>query len=314
MKKFLVILFSAFVVFQSCKTKGTGTLEITLEVERAHASQDEMDKMKTILTQRLIKFGIDEEDISFTTKENRLIFDLKEESNYKKFDRSMIRRLLMSSADLQFWETYSLSDVGTAINKFLDDSAGLEAWKRIQPVFQLGVSGNTYPNSCEMGTCNLRDTTAVSYFFDSLRQIGIFPADLKFGWNETYAQDGQPISHLIMMKKTGTGGASMDFPTIEDVETTSAGDGSVSPVISGKMTGSFKDQWARLTKANIGKQIAITLDGIVMTYPTVQSEIPEGGFSITGSFTVDEANELVSVLSAEHLPGRIYIVEEDLLP
>jgi SecD/SecF fusion protein len=69
-------------------------------------------------------------------------------------------------------------------------------------------------------------------------------------------------------------------------------------------------EWKNLTKANIGRSVAIVLDGIVYSSPTVQNEIPNGRSSISGSFTNEEAGDLANILKAGKLPAPTRIVEE----
>ena len=71
--------------------------------------------------------------------------------------------------------------------------------------------------------------------------------------------------------------------------------------------------WARLTKDNIGRQVAIVLDGTVYSYPTVQTEISGGSSSITGNFSVEEATDLTNVLKSGKLPAPATIVQEQVV-
>ena len=71
--------------------------------------------------------------------------------------------------------------------------------------------------------------------------------------------------------------------------------------------------WARLTKENIGRQVAIVLDGTVYSYPTVQTEITGGSSSITGHFTIEEATDLANVLNSGKLPAPATIVQEQVV-
>ena len=71
--------------------------------------------------------------------------------------------------------------------------------------------------------------------------------------------------------------------------------------------------WARMTKENIGKQIAIVLDGMVYSYPVVNSEISGGSSQITGNFTLDEAEDLANVLKSGKLPAPATIVQEQVV-
>ena len=71
--------------------------------------------------------------------------------------------------------------------------------------------------------------------------------------------------------------------------------------------------WARLTKENIGKSIAITLDGYVYSFPTVNTEIKGGSSQITGNFTVEEAKDLANTLNSGKMPAPARIIQEDVV-
>ena len=72
-------------------------------------------------------------------------------------------------------------------------------------------------------------------------------------------------------------------------------------------------QWKRLTAENIGKSVAIVLDGYVYSYPTVQAEIAGGRSSITGNFTLNEAKDLANILKSGKLPAPARIIEEAIV-
>jgi SecD/SecF fusion protein len=71
--------------------------------------------------------------------------------------------------------------------------------------------------------------------------------------------------------------------------------------------------WARMTKDNIGKSIAIALDGYIYSFPTVNGEIAGGSSQITGNFTVEEAKDLANTLKSGKMPAPARIVQEDVV-
>ena len=71
--------------------------------------------------------------------------------------------------------------------------------------------------------------------------------------------------------------------------------------------------WARLTKDNIGKSIAIVLDGYVRSYPTVNGEITGGRSSISGLESVEEANDLANILKSGKMPAPARIMQEEIV-
>ena len=81
------------------------------------------------------------------------------------------------------------------------------------------------------------------------------------------------------------------------------------PQISFEMTQEGAAAFAKITRENIGKQLAITLDGVVQTAPRINSEIPSGNGVITGNYTVDEAKGTATLLNAGALPIKAEVVE-----
>ncbi|MDR1527358.1 MAG: protein translocase subunit SecDF [Dysgonamonadaceae bacterium] len=71
--------------------------------------------------------------------------------------------------------------------------------------------------------------------------------------------------------------------------------------------------WARLTKDNIGRSVAIVLDDAVYSFPTVQTEISGGTSSITGNFTTEQAKDLANVLKSGRMSARAQIVQEEIV-
>ena len=84
-------------------------------------------------------------------------------------------------------------------------------------------------------------------------------------------------------------------------------------MVNMKMNAEGAKTWARLTKENIGKSIAIVLDGYVYSYPTVNSEITGGSSQISGRFTNDEAKDLANVLKSGKMPAPARIIQEDVV-
>ena len=85
------------------------------------------------------------------------------------------------------------------------------------------------------------------------------------------------------------------------------------PEVSMTMNSEGAKQWKRLTAENIGKSVAIVLDGFVYSFPTVQSEISGGRSQITGNFTINEANDLANILKSGKLPAPARIIEEAIV-
>ena len=97
---------------------------------------------------------------------------------------------------------------------------------------------------------------------------------------------------------------------IEDAKKTKDLNGN--PCIDLKMNAEGTMAWARFTADNIGRSIAIVLDGTVYSYPTVQSEITGGRCQIIGNFTEEEAIDLANIIKCGKLPAPVQIIHENV--
>ncbi|WP_026473716.1 protein translocase subunit SecDF [Alkaliflexus imshenetskii] len=136
-------------------------------------------------------------------------------------------------------------------------------------------------------------------------------SDLQF-WVPGVGQTRESFFQLVAIRSTSFDGR----PPLEGDAITNARD-RVSPTGSFEIEMSMNSEgaktWARLTKANIGKSIAIVLDGYVYSFPTVQNEIRGGQSSITGNFSPEEAKDLANILRSGKLPAPARIVEDTVV-
>ena len=115
---------------------------------------------------------------------------------------------------------------------------------------------------------------------------------------------------LVAIRNTSRDGkAPLDGDAVTEARV-QYGDGGARPEVSMSMNAEGAQTWARLTKDNIGRQVAIVLDGMVYSYPTVQGEISGGSSQITGNFTLEEAKDLANVLKSGKLPAPATIIQE----
>jgi SecD/SecF fusion protein len=118
-------------------------------------------------------------------------------------------------------------------------------------------------------------------------------------------QNGKGIYKLYCVNKQAelTGGVITDAEANIDPSTSS-------PIVTMQMNADGASEWSRITGANIGKRIAIVLDGAVYSAPVVQGKIPGGNSQITGMANMDEAKILSIVLKAGALPAPVEIIEQ----
>ena len=137
-----------------------------------------------------------------------------------------------------------------------------------------------------------------------------FPLDVKFAYTvKPYDSDGK-FMQLIGLKVSGRDGkASLEGDVVTDARQ-EFGQFNANPEVSMTMNSEGAKQWKRLTAENIGKSVAIVLDGFVYSFPTVQSEISGGRSQITGNFTINEAKDLANILKSGKLPAGVVILDE----
>ena len=159
------------------------------------------------------------------------------------------------------------------------------------------------------GYTAIRDTAKVNELLNRPEVKNILPSNLKFLWEAKAVGDNGDFVRLHAIKSAMNGGAQLEGDKVidakRDVNSTS---GEVE--VSMTMNGQGGQMWKNLTKANIGRSIAIVLDDVVYSSPNVQNEIPNGRSSISGSFTSEEAGDLANILKAGKLPAPTRIAEE----
>ncbi|MCW3787831.1 protein translocase subunit SecDF [Plebeiibacterium sediminum] len=172
-----------------------------------------------------------------------------------------------------------------------------------------------------VGYALVQDTSKVNAYLQMDQIRALFPKNVRFLWGvkplpqrelEDGTQSKQEIYELVAIKVTTHDGRA---PLEGDVITNASK--SVTPQggyeVSMRMNAEGSNVWARLTKANIGKSIAVVLDGYVYSYPNVNSEIPNGSSSISGDFDAKEAEDLANILKSGKLPAPARIVEDTVV-
>ena len=166
-----------------------------------------------------------------------------------------------------------------------------------------------------VGYASVRDTAAINKLIYSALAKQVLPSDLKLLWS------AKPADHLnvkniyelhALKMTTSTGRAPLEGDVITDAKdefepTTGA------PCVSMKMNTEGARRWAQMTKANVGKAIAIVLDGVVYSAPRVNGEIAGGSSQITGNFTIEDTKDLANTLKSGRMPAPARIVQEEVV-
>ena len=200
-----------------------------------------------------------------------------------------------------------------------DDASELAAYRKANPLFA-ALSPNVYNGRPAEGSCigyaNYADTAAVGKMLRNPQVAALFPAEFRPMWSvkpSQYIQGGNVYELVAIKAASRDGKAPLDGGCVTDARVQYGAQGQSRPEVSMTMNAEGANVWARMTKANIGKQIAIVLDGMVYSYPRVNSEIDGGSSQITGNFTLEEAEDLANVLKSGKLPAPATIVQEQVV-
>lgn len=301
-----------------------------------------------VLRTRIDRFGVTQPNIQRLEKAGRVLVELPGVTDPKR-----VRKLLQGTANLEFWETYnnqeimqsmieadvatreiiasevSKPDIATAdstlalLGEQTEDSVQTtESYRSLFTYLHMMPAGY----GPVVGVALAKDMKVVDEYLASDKVRRILPRDLKLIWTvkaipgkEAQAFMNQPINEkesvfqLVAIKQTSTNGkAPLEGDVITNARHNVSQNGATYEV-SMNMNSEGARKWAQLTKANLGKSIAIVLDGYVYSFPTVQSEITGGSSQITGDFTPEEAQDLANVLKSGKLPAPATIVADNVV-
>ena len=197
-----------------------------------------------------------------------------------------------------------------------DQKAALEEYKKNNPLFaimQVSVNqaGQAYRGPV-VGTVHYTDTAKVMAMLNSQVAKSILPRELNLCWTVKAIDAAEAYYQLIALKSQTNGRPSLEGDVITDARA-DFGQTSAYANVSMTMNAEGARDWQRITRDNIGKSIAIVLDGYVYSFPTVQNEIAGGNSQITGNFTVEEAKDLANTLNSGKMPAPARIIQEDVV-
>ena len=162
-----------------------------------------------------------------------------------------------------------------------------------------------------VGNCLGKDTGDIMRMLNLDIVKSMLPQNLKLCWHAKTGKDKSDIYQLIALRSVGEQGSVLDGSVIADASqdfNERAGN-----EISMSMNQEGAKLWKKITENNLGNCIAIVLDDLVYSYPTVNSVIPNGRSSISGAFTLEEAKDLANLLKAGKLPAPAVIVSEEIV-
>lgn len=201
-------------------------------------------------------------------------------------------------------------------SKKATENTSAEQFKQNNPLFSI-----MYPSvdnekrlakGAAVGLVLGKDTALVNKYLAMKQVKSLFPANLKFLWSYKPLKNSE-IYQLIAIKiDPRTNQAPLDGGSITNARV-EFDNMTNEPQVSMSMNGEGAKEWARLTRENVGRQIAIVLDNYVYSFPVVRQEIKGGNSSISGGFTLEEATDLANVLKSGKLPAPAVIIEEAIV-
>lgn len=291
--------------------------------EEVNAAVENSNK---VVRSRIDRFGVAQPNIQILRGKGQIGQIMVEMPGIKEPER--VRKLLQGSANLEFWETYTLGETMsslTALDKRLagadaKDSAAADSTKakaakaksaaEQHPLFsKLIMMQGMQPTNCVVGYAIAKDTAAINAMVNSEAAKSILPADLKLAWGVKNASGMKANVFELYALRANNGQPSMQGDVIADAK--DEFDQNHRPIVSMTMTTSGARDWATLTKKNLKKFVAIVLDGYVYSAPVVQNEITGGNSQISGNFTTDDTRDLANVLKSGKMPAPTKIVQEE---
>ncbi len=301
------------VVFREQVKRGDN--DAAIEMALRNEVKDRVSSSTNVLRSRIDQFGVVAPNIQELENDGQILLELP---GVKEHDR--VRDLLKSSANLEFYETMPLADFQMALQEF-DRAVASDSIRNgrgfASYFLQMGD-----PRGVVVGMATQQNRVAIDSLIHSPLAKQILPSNLKLAWEvkpqeieltdtATKAVKTTDIYTLVALRTTnGKPALSGDVVTAASSEYDTMQGGNY---VSMTMKPDAAKQWARITAANIEKQVAIVLDDMVYSAPRVNSVIEGGRSSITGNFTTDEAKDLANVLKSGKMAAKVEIISDTVI-
>ena len=326
------------------KSRATNEEIISLLKEEAKSA---IDNSYQVVERRVNQFGVAQPNIQKVAGTGRILVELP---GVKEPER--VRKLLQGTASLEFWETYNsqelqpyLQELNETVRQQIealestkaaednvaekpadktdnsleaqltgDDqlTASQEAVMKANPLFsRLQMLGG---NSALLGIAHYRDTAQINTWLAENRSL--FPGDFVPAWSfKAFESEGvtpDTYFELVALKSHVGKGPALDGKYISSANV-AYNNMTGAPEVSMSMNSKGAIEWENITGENVGRQIAIVMDGQVYSYPNVQNKISGGNSSISGHFTQTDADDLANVLKSGKLSTPARIVQEQVV-
>ena len=296
----------------------------TVEGILREKTRSDISKSVDLLRERFSRFGMLLPSIENTQREGRILMKLP---GVKEPER--VHKLIQSSAKLEFYETYTVDNALPLLAELSETAAtqnaeGEQSGKTLAEMIwsdalvavttsdyegtkDVQIPASDYIGGACIGVANEADTAAVNRILASPAAKKILPSDLKCRWSVKGIDKKDSYFQLVALR-TSNGEAALGDADMIDDASAELSQFSGSYEVSMTMNSDAAAKWAKMTRDNVGKQVAIVLDDQVYSFPTVHTPIEGGRSSITGNFTVEEAKEIAKKLKAGSLPFAISVV------
>lgn len=321
-------------IFRSIERVNPGASNAEVEQILKEEVTAMVDNSYNTLRTRIDRFGVVAPNIKKMERDGQILLELP---GIKEPER--VRKLLQGSANLEFYETYTMQDIQGALAQ-LSEAAAKQAAPAdaaaVAPADSVAVDSAAVANDsvakpaaapavktlAEMlwsaggvggpaiGLVNVQDTAAVNAILKSALAKQMLPTNLKCAWSVKAVDEKERFYQLVALK-TQNGKPRLGGDVVEDAS--SDYDNLQGYVVSMTMNGEGTRRWAQITQENLGKAVAIVLDDQVYSYPNVNSVIEGGRSQITGNFTPEEASDLANVLKSGKMAAKVDIVSESVI-
>ena len=289
------------------KIEGDDAAVIAAVKEKANSAIDNSFK---ILSKRIDRFGVTQPNIQKISGGNgRILIELP---GVKEPER--VKTLLQGRASLEFWPSFYSSEVYDQFleaEKVIAASLAADSTASATPLRDILALENT--KYARIGIARKADMEKIDEYLAMPEVKKVLNKDLIPMWSAKPVEGSDNIYELVAIRaEKDNKQPSLDGSAVENARAQFSPNGGDAEV-SMAMTREGAREWARLTADNVGRQIAIVLDGAVYSYPNVNEKIEGGNSSITGNFTPEEAQDLANVLQCGKLDAEAEIIQESVV-
>lgn len=307
--------------------------EVIKELQEKYSSA--IDAAINVLKTRIDRFGVVAPNVQRIEGQGRILVELPGVTEPQR-----VRELLQRSANLQFWRTYTYDEIASDLNDANDRLTAMANGKDLTPAdttateadstaVQKPATGgvenvlfsklNITNRGTIVGYARRADLDKIDEMLEQAQKQKMIREDLMLLWGNSPIKDPQTGKETDIYELYAIRGNRNALPDLGGEVVTSARSevrndlGQNRPVVTMTMNDEGARKWARLTGDNIGRSIAIVLDGVVYSAPNVNSEITGGRSEISGHFTVDETTDLANVLNSGRMEASVEIEQESVV-